>query len=124
METVTEFLLFLRPLLGCLYQGLNEERILGDSRGDGEDALRYPHLPQQRIVAALLDKLLEPPVRLQHVLVDGDGVRVLGTEGSVRRLPLSDVLLLTKLSHQNVCYGGDDGGGVLPFSQLTQELEV
>ena len=36
---------------------------------DGENALRYPHLSEQRVLTRMLDKLLEPAVSLQQVLV-------------------------------------------------------
>ena len=105
VKTVAKFLLFFRSLLGSLDQRFYEKRILGDSGGDGEDALGYSHLPQQRIVAALLNKLLEPPVGLEHVFIDGDSVRVLRAECSVGRLPSDCTIMVPELVHQNISYG-------------------
>ena len=102
VETVAEFLLFFRSLLGSLDQRFYEKRILGDSGGDGEDALGYSHLPQQGVVAALLNKLLESPIILENIFVDGDSVRVLGTEGSVCKLPSAGTLVIAELCHQDV----------------------
>ena len=82
-EAAAKLLLLRGPVLRRLDQRLNEERVLGDPRGHGEDALGDAHLPQERVVAALLHKLLEPPVRLQLLLVDGDCIQVLRAEGSV-----------------------------------------
>ena len=71
-------------VLRSLDERLDEQRVLGDPGGDGEDALRDPHLPQEGVVAALLDKLLEPAVGLQLLLVDRDRVQVLRAEGTIR----------------------------------------
>ena len=113
VQTIAQLLLLLGPLLGRLDQRLDQQRGLGDPRGHGQDALGDPHLPEQGVVGALLHELLEPPVRLQDVLVDGDSVRVLGAEGPVGRLPAGGALLAAELRHENVRDGGDDRGGVL-----------
>ena len=86
-EAATELLLLRRPILRRLDQRLDEERVLCDPRGHGEDALGDAHLPQERIVGALLHELLEPPVRLQLLLVDRHRVKVLRAKRSVRRTP-------------------------------------
>ena len=80
-------MLFRWSVLGRLDQRLDEQRVLGDPGGHGEDALGDAHLPQERVVGALLHELLEPPVRLQLLLVDRHRVKMLRTEGSVRRTP-------------------------------------
>ena len=74
-------------VLRSLDERLDEQRVLGDPGGHGEDALGDAHLPQQRVVAALLHELLEPPVRLQLLLVDRHRVKMLRAERSVRRTP-------------------------------------
>ena len=124
MKTVSESLLLLWPVLCCLDQGLDKEGVLGDPRGHRQDTLGDSHLPQQGVVGALLHKLLEPPVRLEDVFVDGHGVRVLGAEGPICRLPPYDVLFAAELVHEDVGDGGDDRSGVLALSQLPQELKV
>ena len=74
-------------VLGSLDERLDEQRVLGDPGGDGEDALGDAHLPQQRVVAALLHKLLEPAVGLELLLVDGHRVQVLRAERSIGGSP-------------------------------------
>ena len=105
METVPQFLLLLGPLLGSFDQRLYQQRILGDPRRHRQDALGDPHLPEKRIVAALLNKLLESSVSFQNVFVDGDSIRVLRAESSVGRLPPDSTIMVPELVHQNICYG-------------------
>ena len=105
MKTVPQPLLLLRPLLGSFDQRFNQQRILGDPRRHRQDALGDPHLPEQRIVAALLNKLLESSVSFQNVFVDGDSIRVLRAESSVGRLPPDSTIMVPELVHQNISYG-------------------
>ena len=84
---VPELLLLLGQVPGRLDERLDEQGVLGDPGGHEEDALGDALLLEQRVEGGGADELLEAAVALHDVLVERDGLVVLGAERAVGLLP-------------------------------------